>query len=180
MMNSQLAEVREKLRGNSRRAAGILAKVGEDRFLARPGEDSWSAAECLGHLTLSTEMFMPRWDQALEDARTRKLFGRGPFEKDLVGVAFVWALEPTTRVRAKAPAFLHPSRGSNTLPDFLASQEKLIAHVEAWNGLAVDRIKVASPVASIVRYSVWSSFEVTDTHQRRHLLQAERAAGLKD
>jgi hypothetical protein len=36
-------------------------------------------------------------------------------------------------------------------------------------------VKMASPVDSRVRYSIWSSFVVTAAHERRHLWQAEQA-----
>jgi hypothetical protein len=79
-----------------------------------------------------------------------------------------------------SPAHLQPVAAGDVLQSFLKSQNQLLEVVSAASGLALDRIKVALPVDSRVRYNVWSSFQVTDAHQRRHLWQAERAAGLSD
>jgi hypothetical protein len=179
-MNAQLAEIIEQFQSNAKRAQSLVSRAGETRIAARPMPDSWSAAECLVHLTLSTEMYFLVWPVAFADARARGLLGNGPFRMDVAGGILNWVLQPSRRIRNKAPAFLQPGANEDALPRFLASQDQLLATVAEWDGLAVDRIKIASPVASRVRYNVWSSFRVTDTHQRRHLLQAERAAGLSE
>jgi hypothetical protein len=99
---------------------------------------------------------------------------------DLVGRTLKWLLEPPARVRVKAPAHLQPVAAGDVLQSFIESQNKLLEIVSAASGLALDRIMVASPVDSRVRYNVWSAFQVAEAHQRRHLWQAERAAGLSE
>lgn len=142
----------------------------------RPKPDSWSAAECLTHLTLTTEMLVPVWRAALADARASGLTGQGPFKMDLAGRITNWVLQPPPRIRVKAPPILQPVAAGDVLSGFLASQAQLLDAVSDSAGLALDRIKVA-PVGPRVRYNLWASFQVAETHQRRHLLQAERAAG---
>jgi hypothetical protein len=44
------------------------------------------------------------------------------------------------------------------------------------NGLAIDRLRIASPFARQIRYSVYSAFRLIAVHQRRHLWQAEQVA----
>jgi hypothetical protein len=178
-MNTQLKQVHESLRRNAERAQSLASGTGAERFCLRPSPRSWSAAECIAHLTLATEMSLPFLQHALEEARARRLAESGPFKMDFVGGAFVWILEPPARIRVKAPPILQPGATVNdALPAFLASQEKLLAIIDRSNGLAIDRIKLPSPVNSRIRFSVWSSFNIADAHQRRHLAQAERAVGL--
>jgi hypothetical protein len=172
-MNTQLAELSEKFRLNAKRAQKIVSDAGESRIATRPLPDSWSAAECLVHLTLTTEMFLPAWRAVLAGSPA----GNGPYKMDLVGRILTWVLEPPPRIRVKAPAGLQPVSADEVLPGFLRSQSELLELVSAGSGIALDRIKIASPVASRVRYNVWSSLVGTDAHQRRHLWQAERAAG---
>jgi hypothetical protein len=175
-MNAQLADISESFRFNAERAQKIVSKAGDERIALRPRPDSWSAAECLGHLAISTETFLPAWKAILVGGPQ----GNGPYKMDLLGKMLTWVLEPPARVRVKAPANLQPAATGQELARFLASQDQLLEVVSATDGLALDRIKVPSPANARIRYNVWSSFRVTDAHQRRHLLQAERAAGLSE
>jgi hypothetical protein len=175
-MDAQLAELCEQFRLNSKRAEAVVSKAGEQRLAVRPKPDSWSAAECLAHLTVSTEMFLPVWRAAFAGGPQ----GNGPYKMDVIGKILHWVLQPPPRLRVKAPANFQPVDTREALAKFLASQEQLLTLVSGSAGLALDRIKVASPADSRVRYNVWSSLRVAEAHQRRHLWQAERALGLSE
>ena len=175
-MNAQLSELCDQFRLNAKRAEAVVSKAGEQRLAVRPKPDSWSAAECLAHLTVSTEKFLPQWQAAFAGGPQ----GNGPYKMDLVGKIFHWGMQPPPRFRVKAPANFQPVDTREALAKFLASQEQLLAVVSESSGLALDRIKVASPADSRVRYNVWSGFRVAEAHQRRHLWQAERALGLSE
>lgn len=179
-MNAQLTELFDHLKANAMRAQSLVWKTDPAKLTARPQPNAWSAAECLAHLTLSTKAFLPSWQSALASARLSGLSGDGPFTMDLLGRTLAWSLEPPPKFRAKAPANLKPVEIGDPLADFLASQDTLLRLVTDADGLALDRIKVPSPVDSRLRYNVWSSFQVTAAHQRRHLLQAEHAISPKD
>jgi hypothetical protein len=180
-MHAQLTDLSEKLRLNAKRAESLVSRAGETGLAARPKSGSWSAAECLVHLTISTEVYFPTWPSALAAARARGLIENGrPFRMDLAGTILNWALKPSTRIRTATPAILRPDISGDVLAAFMRSQDRLLEVLAQSAGLALDRIKIASPVNARVRYSVWSSFRIMDTHQRRHLLQAERAAGLSE
>lgn len=178
-MNAQLTELCGQFRSNSDRAQRLVSQAGDRRLALRPRPDAWSAAECLAHLTLSTELFLPAWRTAFANARARGFVGNGPFKMDLVGRMMNWVLQPPPRLRVKAPPGLQPAAAGEVLSKFLASQTQLLDAVSDSAGIALDRIKIA-PVDPRMRYNLWSSFRMTETHQRRHLWQAERAAGLSE
>jgi hypothetical protein len=181
-VNAQLIALSEKLRLNAKRAESLVSRAGEAGLAVRSRSGSWSAAECLVHLTISTEVYFPAWPSALADARARGLIesGERPFRMDFAGAILNWSLKPSTRIRTSTPAILRPAISGDVLAGFLRSQDRLLEVLAESSGLALDRIKIASPVNARVRYSVWSSFRIMDTHQRRHLLQAERAASLSE
>jgi hypothetical protein len=174
-MNAQLADISEQIRANSKRAEDIVAQAGEARLAVRPLENAWSIAECLVHLTIGTKILLPVWPEAIKEARERNFIESRAYRMDLFGRAFVWLLEPPVRFRVKAPANLLPvdiGPPRDVLRAFLSAQEQLLAIIADADGLAIDRIKIASPVNSLFRYNVWSSFCITAAHQRRHLWQA--------
>jgi len=63
------------------------------------------------------------------------------------------------------------------VPEFLKRQAAILQILDDASGLASGKVKIVSPFNKHVRYSVWSSFCVTASHERRHLWQAERAVG---
>jgi hypothetical protein len=130
-------------------------------------------------LNLSSKPYLPVWREAFADARDRQLFSDGPFKMDFVGRMLVWTLDPPPKFRFSAARNFQPleiGAPDQVLASFLKMQEDISAALAAANGLALDRLKITSPFARQVRYSVWSSFVVTAAHQRRHLWQAERVA----
>jgi hypothetical protein len=56
---SQLSTLRSEFSALSERAASLVAAVGETHLSARPQPNKWSVADCLVHLTLSTDAFLP-------------------------------------------------------------------------------------------------------------------------
>ena len=62
--------------------------------------------------------------------------------------------------------------------DFERLQSDVIACVSAAEGLPIDRIKLASPFDARVKYNLYSALTLVPRHQHRHLMQAERAAGV--
>lgn len=176
-MNTQLAEVTGQLHANTRRAQEIVAKAGESRLSLRPREDTWSIAECIAHLTISTRIYIPRWQTALAHARKANLQANGPFRLELMGRAFKWLLEPPARLKFKVPPGFDPAEigpPEQVLPDFVAAQDAFLAVVAESDGFALDRIKIPSPASDRLRFNMWSSFCLIAAHQRRHLWQAER------
>ena len=141
---------------------------------APPASGGWSVAQCLSHLALSTEAYVPVWRQALADpAALVPRPDSGPLRLDLWGRFLYWFLEPPPKIRFRTKsAFTAPSSPA-ALDDFLASQQELSRFLGRSEGVAIDRIRIRSAYDSRVRYSVWSSFVTTLAHQRRHLWQAE-------
>jgi hypothetical protein len=156
-----------------------LVKTTDPRiFTVRPHSGSWSAAECLSHLSLSTELFLPVLQKAFDDARKKNLVSTRAPKMDLVGRTLKWFLEPPIRrkvatatpfvprsVRAKAEAF----------GEFSSLQSKLVDVLHAAEGLDLKAIKIVSPFDKRVKYNAYSAFRIVVAHQRRHLWQAEQA-----
>ncbi len=179
MAHPQLAAVAAEIEDISRRAERLVADAGSERLLRRPAPESWSAAECLEHLNISTRAFLPEWKRLCDDARRNGLVHTGkPFKTDFMGKALIWMLEPPPKMRFPTAANFVPvaiEHPDTVLPDFLACQRQILSAISGAEGLALDRIRLASPFNQKVKYSVWSSFRLTAAHERRHLWQAERA-----
>jgi hypothetical protein len=175
----RLEAVAAEFRAVAERASALVSRIGIARVSERPSPTDWSVAECLAHLTLATEAYLPVWREACQRARAEGLTGHEPFKLDLWGRFWVWLLDPPIKVRFPAPKRFVPTEmpaRDHVLPALLASQAQLLFTVDLAQGLAIDRVKIKSAFDRRVRYSVWSSFCANAAHQRRHLWQAERVA----
>ncbi|MDP9193474.1 MAG: DinB family protein [Acidobacteriota bacterium] len=170
----------EKELNDATHRAWTLVQTTEGRlFTVRPNPSAWSAAECISHLSISTEMFLPVLQKALDEARKRGLpAGKQPPKMDILGRVLRWFLEPPTRQRVKTSAPFVPRSvraKAEAFGEFASLQSKLAEQLTAARGIDLMKIKIVSPFDKRVRYNVYSAFLILIAHQRRHLWQAEQA-----
>jgi hypothetical protein len=72
-----LDDVRAQLEAAGSRARSIVEGLSPALLGRRPGEDAWSVAECIAHLSLTTDAYVPAIRQALEEGRRRQLLQSG-------------------------------------------------------------------------------------------------------
>ena len=170
-----LEETEKELNEATRRAWTLVQSTDGRLFTVRPKALSWSAAECLAHLSITTEMFLPVLRRAIDDARKRK--GNGKVKMDLLGRILAWFLEPPIRTRVKTAAPFVPKSTrakAEAFGEFASLQEKLIDLLHEARGADL-RMKIVSPFDKRVRYNLLSAFRIVAAHERRHLWQAEQA-----
>ena len=98
---SVLEEVETELDQATARAWQLVKSTDPRVFTVRPRAGSWSAAECLSHLSLSTELFLPVLKKAFEDAREKGMLSNRKPKMDLIGRTLRWFLEPPIRQRGR-------------------------------------------------------------------------------
>ncbi|HEX8171559.1 MAG TPA: DinB family protein [Thermoanaerobaculia bacterium] len=147
-------------------------------FTVRPDPHSWSAAECLAHLSISTEMFLPVVKEAIEHGREKGLTTAREPKMDVLGRALRWFLEPPIRRKVKTAAPFVPKAvraKAEAFGEFGALQTRLSELMQEAEGLDLRKIKIVSPFDKRVKYNLYSAFAIVIAHQRRHLWQAEQA-----
>ncbi|HEX2835165.1 MAG TPA: DinB family protein [Thermoanaerobaculia bacterium] len=173
-----MTDIERELNDATARAWSLVKSTDGRLFTVRPDPKSWSAAECISHLSISTEMFLPVLRDALDDARRRKLVARKPPKMDLLGRILRWFLEPPIRQRVKTAAPFVPKSvraKAEAFGEFASLQDRLAELIRAAADLDLARIKVVSPFDKRVKYNAYSAFRIITAHQRRHLWQAEQA-----
>lgn len=177
-MADALAEVEAELQEATARARTLVDSTAARFFTVRPTPASWSAAECIAHLSISTELFLPVLRRAIDDARAKNLTTKKQPSMDLLGRILRWFLEPPIRQRVKTSAPFVPKSTrakSEALAEFTSLQTRLLALLHEARGLNLGRMRIVSPFDKRVRFNVFSAFRIVVAHQRRHLWQAEQA-----
>ncbi len=170
--------VEKELNDATQRAWTLVQSTDGRLFTVRPNASSWSAAECLSHLSISTELFLPVLQKAIDDARKRGLIPKHQPKMDVLGRVLRWFLEPPIRQRVKTTAPFVPRSvraKAEAFGEFAGLQSKLAEQLNAAREVDLGRIKIVSPFDKRVKYNVYSAFRIIVAHQRRHLWQAEQA-----
>ena len=170
--------VETELTAATDRARSLVDSTPGRLFTVRPALTQWSAAECIAHLSISTEMFLPVLKKVLEDARHHHMTGDTNPRMDVLGRILRWFLEPPVRSRVKTTAAFVPKAiraKSEALAEFAALQTQLMDLFRSTHDLPIGKLKIVSPFDSRVKYNIYSAFLILAAHQRRHLWQAEQA-----
>jgi hypothetical protein len=176
-LSGELEGYREQFEAVKRDAEGLLAGLSDAQFNWRPAPGAWSIAECLAHLSVTGQFYLPRIDRSIREAREAGRTGRGPFRYGPLQRFFVRGIEPPAKLKFKAPKIFTPMPEhllSVITPAFMNLQDQLIERLHDARGLHLSRIKLASPVSRLLRISLGQVFPFIAAHERRHLWQARR------
>ena len=157
------------------RAETLAGLLSGEQINWKPSPQQWSIGQCLEHLSLSNETYVPAIVDALTGPPT------GSVEEITPGWFGRWFIRnyiepsPITR-RGRAPTKIVPS--SRVDPDilgrFLHSNDEVRKLARRAAGYDVNRIRFRNPYLSVVRFTVGTGLLIMPAHERRHLLQAER------
>jgi DinB superfamily len=170
----QLGWLLEQVQRATRQAERLAFGRSEEQLTARVRPNSWSPAECLDHLALTTSACLPSIAKAM--ASTPPLRTNRPLRCDPLARVLIRVLEPPYRLRHKAVGHLAPQQNNFQFVwrAFVESQQALAQVVRGGMGLAIDSVKIQSPVCSRMSYSVYGALGILSAHQRRHLWQAQQ------
>jgi hypothetical protein len=136
--------------------------------------NSWSVAQCLDHLAQTTNAFVPAISAAI--ARAPYLATNRGLRTGALTRLFIRNLEPPYRLRFKVLTPLVPRRRDfeSAWSAFEESQAQLAKTIQSAAGLAIDQLRVESPVYARFNYNVYGALRMLTAHERRHLWQIEQ------
>lgn len=176
-MHPQLREIEDELLSARERLHRLAERVPPERWSERPAPGSWSVAECVEHLNLTSRATLPRVAEAIERVRQEGGGAPGRLRRGFFGWLIWRASQPTTRMKSKTGADFDPPSTpppAALVAEFERLHEETLAVLRSADGLPLGRAKVASPFGPI-SYNAFAALSILSIHQQRHLLQAERA-----
>lgn len=135
---------------------------------------SWCVAECLEHLTQTTRSFLPAIANAI--AQAPKLRGNRPLKTGIAADLLIRTMKPPYRVRFNVLPQLAPQHleAETAWTAFAKSQSELLATVLSAASLAIDEVRIKSPVYARVNYNIYAAFRMLVAHQSRHIWQIKQ------
>ena len=131
-------------------------------------------AQCLDHLAQTTNAFIPAISSAI--ARAPRLTTNRALRTGALARLFIRNLKPPYRLRFKVLAPLVPRQHdfNSAWGAFEESQAQLAKTIRSAAGLAIDQVRVESPVYARFSYNVYGALRMLTAHERRHLWQIEQ------
>jgi hypothetical protein len=139
-----------------------------------PWQNAWSVGQCLEHLRMANELYLPAISIALNRRAHAKVhqislgwFSRW-FIRNYIGP------DPNAP-RVQAPKKIQPGRQVEpfVLDAFLRSNERARELIMRAGDYDVNRIRFKNPFVPGLRLTVGTGLEIVAKHQSRHLRQAE-------
>lgn len=180
-LSQSLASLRNELDATTARLHALADTLDDGTWRARPSPQRWSAAECVEHLNMTSRAFLPSLRDAVKEARARGLTNPGSANGvNLLGRLVLRMQEPPVKRRRRMKTTkpfepIHVGPKSDAIKEYEKLQRELIYLLVDADGLAISKVKVASPFLPRLRYSAYFALRVIPGHQRRHLWQAEEA-----
>lgn len=178
-MHPQLQELAGQFTAARERLHRLSATLAPEDWARRPAPDSWSPAECVAHLNLTSRAFIPQLRDAIREAKGLGLPAPSRYRLGVIGWLLRRMTGPGQGMKVKTAAKFVP--GADTSPaelvaEFDRLQEEQMELVRGAEGVPLHRIRVTSPFDARVKYNAFAALSILPGHQHRHLQQAERAA----
>jgi len=165
----------EDLNASDERAEKLVEGLSEEQLNWQPAQGRWSVGQCLEHLCITNDAYLPAIAAALKERPDE------PVEEIIPGWFGGWFIrnfvEPAPQgKRAPAPAKIRPAAviGLPVLGRFLSSNRVCRTLIADTRNKDVNHIRFWNPLVKGIRFTVGTGLEIIAAHERRHLLQAER------
>src|SRR5688572_16558204 len=86
----------------------MLDDLGGAAATQRPSRTAWSVAECVEHLSATSETYLSAWRNATAATGSLDLHCSRPFRLGLATRLMVWSLEPPALIRISSPPQFAP------------------------------------------------------------------------
>jgi hypothetical protein len=173
----ELEDYRRQCRAVIDDAQRLFSSLNDEQFNWSWQPGVWSIAQCFDHLNVTGKIYGTTIDEKIAEARSQQRFSKGPFRRSWLDRLFAGAVEPPVKVKVKAPKVFTPQASKPmdlVSQEFILLQEHFLNRLQNANGLDLTRIKIASPVTSLLKMTLLGVFGLVLAHERRHLWQAQQ------
>lgn len=173
-----LADLIERTRQHLN-AAEHYKSLTDEQLNWRPAPEKWSVLECLEHLNLYGDFYLPEIQSRITKSR---FTAEKNFKSGMLGNYFAQSMLPKKKLN-KMKTFkdknpLGSQLDKRTINRFIEQQKKMLVLLEKARKVSLNRTKTSISIPFPVRLKLGDTFRFVIYHNERHIAQAERVLKL--
>lgn len=147
--------------------------LSEESLNWKTNKESWSILECLEHLNLYGDFYIPEITKRMQQSKT---IPRENFKSGFLGNYFAEMMLPKNPIKKiktfkdKNPA--GSKLDSSTIDRFLTQQEQILVLLDKAKHVDLSKIKTAISISKLIKLKLGDTFRVVIYHNDRHIAQA--------
>ncbi|MFC4872581.1 DinB family protein [Negadavirga shengliensis] len=143
----------------------------------RENPESWSILECIEHLNLYGNYYLPEITDALSRTKTK---GESHFKSGVLGNYFANSMLPKEKLN-KMKTFkdknpLNSRLDRSVIDTFIDQQLQLINLLDRSRKVSLNKVKIGISIAKWLKLKLGDTFRFIINHNIRHIKQVERIA----
>lgn len=175
-MDERINIIISELKKTADDARGSFGSLSVEQLNWKPGEKSWSVAQCLDHLILTNEQFYPEFEKLASGNRKNTFWQNNSPLTGFFGRFLVKAVtEDSKKAKAPSKTIVPPSDlPSDIVEKFAANIAEVCEKISAVASADRQKVVVTSPFLSLMTYKLDDAYTVLVEHTKRHIRQAKR------
>jgi|SRR5688572_17316721 len=156
--------------------AAEIERVADDAALAwAPPGGAWSVGQVFEHLSVANDDYLEVLRRVLADAsRSGRVAGPDTsWRASFAGGFLTRSMESPRKLPAPKSWRPAPTPRPDVIAEFLRRQREIIELIERSKTLEWRRVRLASPVSSLIRMNVGDAFTILVRHAERHFRQID-------
>lgn len=178
--NQLITKLQEQTETLLNKAIQEWQMIAPEKFSQQPAEASWSAKQCIAHLNMYGDYYLPAIEAAILKAKQHT--AKKQFTSGWLGNYFTNMMQPgtnekpTKKMKAmKNYISLNDEDSDKVISTFIDQQEKLLQLLEVATKINLSTTKVAISIARFIKLKLGDLLMFLIAHNYRHVLQAESA-----
>lgn len=141
----------------------------------KENEISWSVLECLEHLNLYGDFYLPQMESKIKNSSTKTDI---EFKSGILGNYFAKSMLPKEKLN-KMKAFkdknpLNSNLNKTVIDRFITQQIKLLDLLNQSRNVSLNKVKIQTSISSLIKLKLGDTFQFLIKHIIRHLKQIDR------
>ncbi|MBK7638001.1 MAG: DinB family protein [Saprospiraceae bacterium] len=141
----------------------------------KENETSWSILECLEHLNLYGDFYLPEMENKIKNSTTKTDI---EFKNGILGNYFAKSMLPKEKLN-KMKTFkdknpLNADLDKTVIDKFINQQIKLLDLLNQSRNVSLNKVKIQTSISSLIKLKLGDTFQFFINHIIRHLKQIDR------
>ncbi len=141
----------------------------------KENDTCWSILECLEHLNLYGEFYLPQMENKIENSTTK---AEVEFKSGMLGNYFTKSMLPKVKLN-KMKTFkdknpLNANLDKTVIDRFINQQIKLLDLLNQSRKVSLNKVKIQTSISSLIKLKLGDTFQFFINHIIRHLNQVDR------